>query len=126
MRRTWSSSAIGSRRGAKSLRQSANPLVTQHGRIGRRRTGELLSHSLSHSVRGLIRSEMHPSQPELAPKPSHLAFGELAGSYFDEFDGLGQRANTLQIFRDLPITQRLPGGLVLGEAAVEELFRFGN
>ena len=43
----------------------------------------------------------------MAAEPGHLAFGELAGANFDEFDGFGQGTFAAKVLDDLAITDGL-------------------
>src|SRR6266478_5889877 len=53
-----------------------------------------------------------------------LALGELAGADLDQLNGFRQRPLPAQIFRGLPISERLHGGSVLRQTALEQLFGF--
>src|SRR6266567_9162379 len=84
----------------------------------------LADQTLNNRDRKLLVSEFDPFQLLVSPEPRHLTFGELAGPDLDQLNGFRQRPLAAQIFRDLPIAERLQGGSVLLQTALEKLFGF--
>jgi hypothetical protein len=61
---------------------------------------------------------------KLPPEPGHLPLGELAGADLNQRNRLSERALSAQVLDNLAVAERLHGGLVLGQAAPQELLRF--
>src|SRR5882757_619468 len=62
----------------------------------------------------------------MSTEPGELAFGELAGADFDEFDGFSEIVLAAQMFSDLSISDGLQGGSIFGETELEQEFHFRN
>ena len=67
-----------------------------------------------------------PGKLELPPEPRHLAFSKLAGADFNQLHRALERPFASEVFRYLPIAQRLHGRSILRQATPEELLCFGH
>ncbi len=87
-------------------------------------TDLIVDQTLNNRDRKLPVPQIDPFQLLVSPEPRHLTFGELAGPDLDQLNSFRQRPLAAQIFRDLPIAERLQGGSVLLQTALEQMFGF--
>jgi hypothetical protein len=73
-----------------------------------------------------LRFKVDPSQVKLPPEPGHLPFGKLVSTDLNQRNRLSERALAAQVLDNLMVAERLHSRLILGQAALQELLRFGH